>query len=111
MGKRDRSGAVYRAFRRQAPPRPRLGRERGAWPRQHLYPATSHRQMSSPDRILIVEDEQHLAEGLRFNLEAEGYQVKAVETGEAALELLIPENHQPAFDLVVLDVMLPVKDG
>jgi DNA-binding response OmpR family regulator len=67
--------------------------------------------MSSPDRILIVEDEQHLAEGLRFNLEAEGYQVQAVETGEAALELLLPEDHQQAFDLVVLDVMLPVKDG
>jgi DNA-binding response OmpR family regulator len=67
--------------------------------------------MSVPDRILIVEDEQHLAEGLRFNLEAEGYQVQAVETGEAALELLLPENEQPAFDLVVLDVMLPVKDG
>ena len=67
--------------------------------------------MSSPDRILIVEDEQHLAEGLRFNLEAEGYQVQAVETGEAALELLLPEHQRPAFDLVVLDVMLPVKDG
>jgi DNA-binding response OmpR family regulator len=70
--------------------------------------------MSVPDRILIVEDEQHLAEGLRFNLEAEGYQVQAVETGEAALQLLIPhaeEIIQPAFDLVVLDVMLPVKDG
>jgi two-component system alkaline phosphatase synthesis response regulator PhoP len=70
--------------------------------------------MSHPDRILIVEDEQHLAEGLRFNLEAEGYQVQAVETGEAALQLLIPpvpDVNQPAFDLVVLDVMLPVKDG
>ncbi|MDP9113992.1 MAG: response regulator transcription factor [Acidobacteriota bacterium] len=67
--------------------------------------------MSTPDRILIVEDEQHLAEGLRFNLEAEGYQVQAVETGEAALELLLPEHDQPPFDLVVLDVMLPVKDG
>jgi DNA-binding response OmpR family regulator len=63
------------------------------------------------DRILIVEDEQHLAEGLRFNLEAEGYQVQAVETGEAALELLLPQHDHPAFDLVVLDVMLPVKDG
>jgi two-component system alkaline phosphatase synthesis response regulator PhoP len=70
--------------------------------------------MSQPDRILIVEDEQHLAEGLRFNLEAEGYQVQAVETGEAALQLLIPQAEdvsQPSFDLVVLDVMLPVKDG
>jgi two-component system, OmpR family, alkaline phosphatase synthesis response regulator PhoP len=37
-------------------------------------------------RILIVEDEQHLAQGLRFNLEAEGYQVHLVETGEDALE-------------------------
>jgi two-component system alkaline phosphatase synthesis response regulator PhoP len=70
--------------------------------------------MNHPDRILIVEDEQHLAEGLRFNLEAEGYQVQAVETGEAALQLLIPAAQdvtQPPFDLVVLDVMLPVKDG
>jgi DNA-binding response OmpR family regulator len=60
-------------------------------------------------RILIVEDEQHLAEGLRFNLEAEGYQVQVVETGEAALELLAGEA--PAVDLVVLDVMLPGRDG
>lgn len=70
--------------------------------------------MSSPDRILIVEDEQHIAEGLRFNLEAEGYQVQSVETGEAALELLLPDSQamsQPSFDLVVLDVMLPAKDG
>ncbi len=37
--------------------------------------------------------------------------MQAVETGEAALELLLPEHQQPAFDLVVLDVMLPVKDG
>jgi len=59
-------------------------------------------------RILVVEDEQHLAEGLRFNLEAEGYQVEVVETGEAALQIL---TAAPVFDLVVLDVMLPGKDG
>ena len=60
-------------------------------------------------RVLVVEDEQHLAEGLRFNLEAEGYQAEVVETGEAALEALARE---PAgFDVVVLDVMLPGKDG
>jgi DNA-binding response OmpR family regulator len=59
--------------------------------------------------ILVVEDEQHLADGLRFNLEAEGYQVQIVDTGEAALELLGAEA--PAFDVVVLDVMLPGKDG
>ncbi len=65
-------------------------------------------------RILVVEDEQHLAEGLRFNLEAEGYQVEVVDNGEAALALLVPENPTPqsaAFDVVVLDVMLPGKDG
>lgn len=60
-------------------------------------------------RILVVEDELHLAEGLRFNLEAEGYQVQVVESGEAALEQLKTEPE--AFDVVVLDVMLPGKDG
>ena len=40
-------------------------------------------------RILVVEDERHLADGLRFNLEAEGYQVTVVETGEEALEVLM----------------------
>jgi two-component system alkaline phosphatase synthesis response regulator PhoP len=63
-----------------------------------------------PPRVLIVEDEQHLADGLRFNLEAEGFGVAVVDTGEAALERLLfsPDEH---FDLVVLDVMLPGKDG
>ncbi|MBZ5579881.1 MAG: response regulator transcription factor [Acidobacteriia bacterium] len=60
-------------------------------------------------RVLIVEDEQHLADGLRFNLEAEGYQVRVVGTGEAALEILTGEA--PLVDVVVLDVMLPGKDG
>lgn len=60
-------------------------------------------------RILVVEDEQHLADGLRFNLEAEGYQVQVAETGETALELL--NVNPPSFDVVVLDVMLPGKDG
>jgi DNA-binding response OmpR family regulator len=60
-------------------------------------------------RVLVVEDEQHLADGLRFNLEAEGYQVQVTDTGETALEVL---NADPsAFDVVVLDVMLPGKDG
>lgn len=54
--------------------------------------------------ILIVEDEQHLADGLRFNLEAEGYSVDIAETGEEALKKEPP-------DLVVLDVMLPGMDG
>ena len=59
--------------------------------------------------VLVVEDERHLADGLRFNLEAEGYQVDIAETGEAALEMLSVES--PAFDVVLLDVMLPGKDG
>lgn len=59
-------------------------------------------------RVLIVEDEQHLADGLRFNLEAEGYEVQVVGTGEAALEAL---TQPPPADVVVLDVMLPGKDG
>jgi len=60
-------------------------------------------------RVLIVEDEEHLATGLRFNLEAEGYQVELAETGEAGIELLM--ETPPRFDVVVLDVMLPGKDG
>jgi len=60
-------------------------------------------------RVLVVEDEKHLAEGLRFNLDAEGYQVEVVETGEAALDLLLDQAQ--GFDIVVLDVMLPGKSG
>jgi DNA-binding response OmpR family regulator len=60
-------------------------------------------------KVLVVEDEQHLAEGLRFNLEAEGYQVHLVDTGEAALEKL--QADAAAFDVVILDVMLPGIDG
>jgi DNA-binding response OmpR family regulator len=60
-------------------------------------------------RILIVEDEGHLAQGLLFNLEAEGHEVSAVESGEAALELLM--ERQQRFDAVVLDVMLPGVNG
>jgi two-component system alkaline phosphatase synthesis response regulator PhoP len=59
--------------------------------------------------VLIVEDEKHLADGLRFNLEAEGYTVETVGDGEAALSLLTEKPSR--FDAVVLDVMLPGKDG
>ena len=67
--------------------------------------------MTSPTtaRILIVEDEQHLADGLKFNLDAEGFTTEVVDTGEAALERLI--DRRDAYDLVVLDVMLPSLDG
>jgi DNA-binding response OmpR family regulator len=59
-------------------------------------------------RILIVEDEAHLAEGLRFNLEAEGHSVQITGKGEEALALLRKKND---FEALVLDVMLPGKDG
>jgi DNA-binding response OmpR family regulator len=70
-------------------------------------------------RVLIVEDEAHLANGLRFNLEAEGHTVKVVGDGESALNLLLGEwkhrrrenEKHEEFDAVVLDVMLPRKDG
>jgi len=61
------------------------------------------------NRVLVVEDEQHLASGLRFNLEAEGYEVEVVETGEEALARLT--SLESPFDVVVLDVMLPGKNG
>ena len=60
-------------------------------------------------RVLIVEDEHHLAEGLRFNLEAEGFDAEVVDTGEKAVARLLTDR--APFDLVVLDVMLPGKDG
>jgi two-component system, OmpR family, alkaline phosphatase synthesis response regulator PhoP len=60
-------------------------------------------------KILVVEDEKHIAQGLRFNLEAEGYSVTLSETGEQAEELLTADKEN--FDLLLLDVMLPGKDG
>ena len=60
-------------------------------------------------RVLIVEDEQHLADGLRYNLEAEQYEVDLVDNGEDALERLT--KGPPKYDLVILDVMLPGIDG
>ena len=65
---------------------------------------------SSAHRVLIVEDEHHLAEGLRFNLVAEGYEADVVDNGEAALNRLVGLERQH-YDVVVLDVMLPGKDG
>jgi two-component system, OmpR family, alkaline phosphatase synthesis response regulator PhoP len=65
--------------------------------------------MSPPKHILVVEDERHLAVGIKFNLEAEGYRVTTVGDGPAALSEL--EEHDPEFDLVVLDIMLPGMSG
>jgi DNA-binding response OmpR family regulator len=60
-------------------------------------------------RILVVEDEAHLADGLRFNLEAEGHQVEVDGDGQQALDRLMADRAR--YDVVVLDVMLPGKDG
>ena len=60
-------------------------------------------------RILIVEDEVHLADGLRFNLEAEGHEVDVDGDGKLALDRLLADRAK--YDAVVLDVMLPGKDG
>lgn len=57
--------------------------------------------------ILLVEDEESLARGLQFNLEAEGYQVTLARDGQQAIDLF----NQHEFDLVILDVMLPYHDG
>ena len=63
--------------------------------------------MSDAKKILVVEDEAHLAKGLQFNLEREGYVVSLVDNGESAIELLSEE----AFDLMILDIMLPKLNG
>jgi DNA-binding response OmpR family regulator len=60
-------------------------------------------------RLLIVEDETHIASGLRYNLEADGHDVTLKENGEAALAELAADPSR--IDLVVLDVMLPGIDG
>lgn len=58
--------------------------------------------------VLIVEDEKHIADGLRYNLNAEGYEVETTGSGEEALALL---DRNKSFDVIVLDVMLPGIDG
>ncbi len=63
--------------------------------------------MSSPARILVVDDEAHLAEGISENLEAEGYQTVVAHDGIEGLE----KARDSAFDLIVLDVMMPRMDG
>ena len=60
-------------------------------------------------KLIVVEDEAHIASGLRFNLEADGHDVIVADTGEAALNLVAADPR--SVDLVVLDVMLPGIDG
>jgi two-component system, OmpR family, alkaline phosphatase synthesis response regulator PhoP len=61
-------------------------------------------------RVLIVEDEEHIADGLRFNLEQEGYSVEVAGDGSTAVDLLTSST-VPPFDLVILDLMLPEMSG
>jgi DNA-binding response OmpR family regulator len=64
--------------------------------------------MSTTPHVLIVEDEEHLAQGLKFNLEAEGYRATIARDGETALEIAAADA---GIDVIVLDVMLPGCDG
>jgi DNA-binding response OmpR family regulator len=64
--------------------------------------------MNSARHILVVEDEAHLAMGIKYNLEAEGYRVTAVGDGPTALRLI---EKNPGIDLVILDLMLPGMSG
>lgn len=59
--------------------------------------------------LLIVEDEPHIASGLRFNLEAEGHDVEVVEDGEEAIKIIV--ERPQSIDAMILDVMLPGIDG
>lgn len=60
-------------------------------------------------KILIVEDEKHLSDGLQFNLEADGFEVETAADGAEALEIL--SGKENIFDAIVLDVMMPRVDG
>ena len=63
--------------------------------------------MTEPSRVLLVEDDPHLAKGLLFNLEREGYEVFLVDNGLSALDQLREKD----FDLIILDLMLPKMGG
>ena len=63
--------------------------------------------MTEPRSILVVDDEDHLAQGIAENLEAEGFRATTVGEGRQALEMI----RRGGFDLVLLDVMLPGLDG
>ncbi len=60
-------------------------------------------------RVLVVEDDDHIAEGLLFNLEHEGHEVSVAHDGLEAIDRL--SDGTPGFDLVILDLMLPRMSG
>ena len=64
--------------------------------------------MNTSPHILVVEDELHLASGIKYNLEAEGYRVSTVDDGPAALRVV---GEPPPVDLIILDLMLPGMSG
>ena len=66
-------------------------------------------QRRETQHILVVEDEEHLATGIRFNLEAEGYRVSTARDGAAALAVF--QKQEDPVDLVILDIMLPGMSG
>ncbi len=65
--------------------------------------------MTDAKHILVVEDESHLAIGIKYNLEAERYQVTTVGDGPSALKVI--EESPDDIDLVILDIMLPGMSG
>ena len=65
--------------------------------------------MSTRSHILVVEDEEHLAIGIKFNLEAEGYHVTTLNEGATVVQVI--QDSEPAFDLLILDIMLPGMSG
>jgi two-component system OmpR family response regulator len=65
--------------------------------------------MPNSEHILVVEDEEHLATGIKYNLVAEGYRVTTVGDGPAALRIL--QENPEGIDLVILDLMLPGMSG
>ncbi len=65
--------------------------------------------LAQPAHILLVEDEEHLAVGIRYNLEAEGFDVTSVSNGPAALEVM--RQARGTVSLVILDLMLPGMSG
>src|SRR6266513_28083 len=106
-----------RALHRASPDAPRAGAreraQRGRGPgrafRAHLAGGAGAALMSAPSgtRVLVVEDDPHLAAGVMENLRAEGYEVSTAGDGEQALEWL----RERGCALIVLDVMLPGIDG
>ena len=102
--------AVHRAQRRARARRQRARRERGRGQGQPLHP-DAPRTCRLNARILLVEDEEHLARGLAFNLEAEGYRGRGDRARRGRARAARRRERAPPVDLVLLDVMLPGISG